>query len=114
MTCPSNGRMAHAMLSMNQTKLCFFALMPTRSKAAICKFPQGFDSLTVFPSFDGTVYHFAGSAHYSHYRTHGLANYKGRALTTGCAERNSCAKKTELLDMNTLKWSDGPDYPFDS
>ena len=114
MTCPSNGRMAHAMLSMNQTKLCFFALIPTMRKAAIRKFPQESDSLTVFSSFNGTVYHPAKSSHYSHYRTHGLANYKGRALTTGCAERNNCGKKTELMDMNTLKWKDGPDYPFDS
>ena len=48
---------------------------------------------------------------YSHYRTLGLANYKNQALTTGC-ESGDCGSKTELFNMETQKWSDGPDYPF--
>ena len=38
---------------------------------------------------------------------------KGMALTTGCVG-SECALKTELMDMDTLQWSDGPDYPFSS
>ena len=43
-----------------------------------------------------------------------MANYLGKALTTGCdADRDwGCGVKTELMDMNTLTWSAGPDYPF--
>ena len=44
--------------------------------------------------------------------TLGLANYKGKALTTGCNSFYGCSFKTELLDMETLTWSDGRDYPF--
>ena len=36
---------------------------------------------------------------------------KGMALTTGCVG-SECALKTELMDMDTLQWFDGPDYPF--
>ena len=47
-----------------------------------------------------------------------MGNYKGQALTTGCSEYEvakelkGCAVKTELMDMKTLTWADGPDYPF--
>ena len=40
---------------------------------------------------------------YSHQWTLGLANYKGKALTTGCNDFNECSFKTELLDMETLR-----------
>ena len=43
--------------------------------------------------------------------TVGMANYRGKALTTGCDDDGSCALKTELMDMTTLTWSAGPDYP---
>ena len=44
-----------------------------------------------------------------------MANYNGMALTTGCNDDwNVCGVKTELMDMTTLKWTDGPDYPFTS
>ena len=47
-----------------------------------------------------------------------MANYLGKALTTGCyyhANKDpTCGLKTELMDMNTLTWSGGPDYPFTS
>ena len=65
-------------------------------------------------SFDGENYHTAGSSKYSHHRTYGMANYMGKALTTGCYIGSGCGVKTELMDMTTLQWSDGPDYPFDS
>ena len=52
---------------------------------------------------------------YSHQRTLGLANYRGNGLTTGCYFTNAeCSFKTEIMDTTTLKWSDGPDYPFGS
>ena len=53
------------------------------------------------------------SSKYSHIWTSGLANYKGKALSTGCGYANiDCSFKTELFDMNTMKWFDGPDFPF--
>ena len=67
----------------------------------------------LFLSFDGSSYQSAGSSEYSHRRTNGMANYRSKALTTGCSG-GSCAVKTELMDMNTLTWSAGPDYPFTS
>ena len=66
-----------------------------------------------FSSFDGESYQSAGSSEYSHADTYGMANYLGKALTTGCWS-GSCALKTELMDMTTLTWSSGPDYPFAS
>ena len=67
----------------------------------------------LFLSFDGSSYQSAGSSEYSHHSTYGMANYRGKALTTGCGG-SSCVVKTELMDMNTLTWSAGPDYPFTS
>ena len=69
--------------------------------------------LIFFFRFDGEFYQSAGTSAYSHRYTYGLANYRGRALTTGCSG-DSCGVKTELMDMNTLTWSIGPDYPFTS
>ena len=58
------------------------------------------------------MYESIDQSKYSHFWTRGLANYKGKALTTGCNSFEECSFKTELLDMETLAWSDGPDYPF--
>ena len=63
-------------------------------------------------SFDGEEYDSIVLSKYSHIWTLGLANYRGKALTSGCNSFGECKFKTELLDMNTLRWSDGPDYPF--
>ena len=72
--------------------------------------------LIFFFRFDGVSYQSAGTSAYSHRLTYGLSNYRGRALTTGCSDAVSnavsCSVKTELMDMNTLTWSIGPDYPF--
>ena len=38
----------------------------------------------------------------------------GKALVTGCGEDTGCGIKTETMDMSTLQWSNGPDYPFAS
>ena len=64
-------------------------------------------------SFDGESYQSAASSEYSHRQTLGIANYLGKALSTGC-DSNWCGMKTELMDMNTLTWSAGPDFPFTS
>ena len=63
-------------------------------------------------SYDGENFTSAGSSKFSHRYTFGLGNYMGKALTTGCNENTSCYKKTEIMDMTTLQWSDGPDYPY--
>ena len=70
--------------------------------------------LNLFLSFDGQSYQSAGSSQYSHRMTYGMANYRGKALTTGCATVGSCGLKTELMDMTSLTWSAGPDYQFTS
>ena len=68
-----------------------------------------------FLSFDGENYQPIESSKYRHDKTLGLANYKSKALTTGCGEDDSdCSFKTEIFDMNTMEWSDGPDFPFGS
>ena len=68
-----------------------------------------------FSRFDGENYNSMVRSKYSHYYTLGLANYKEKALAVGCAEYNAdCSFATELFDLNTMKWSDGPDFPFGS
>ena len=71
--------------------------------------------ITIF-SFDGEVFNSVESTKYSHKSTFGLGNYKGKALTTGCLDNDNsdCSLKTEILDISTMKWSDGPDFPFTS
>ena len=64
--------------------------------------------------FDGEITQPAGSSKFSHVLTYGMGNYIGQALTTGCSVGSNCNVKTELMDMKTLTWSDGPDYPFHS
>ena len=63
--------------------------------------------------FDGQQFRSIGSSKYSHQAVYGMSNYLGQALTTGCKDTsNGCGVKTELMDMETFKWTDGPDYPF--
>ena len=64
--------------------------------------------------FDGEVFQTAGSSHFSHRDTLGMGNYKNNALTTGCTGSSSCYIKTELMNMETLEWSNGPDFTFAS
>ena len=55
------------------------------------------------------------SSKYDYSRTTSLANYENQALTVGCDEnltRDSCGFQTEILNIETQKWSDGPQYPF--
>ena len=64
-------------------------------------------------SFDGEHFGSAGSSKYSHRLVYGMANYQGKALTTGCNDPpDPCMDKTELMNMNTLEWADGPNYPY--
>ena len=62
--------------------------------------------------FDGESFQTAGSSNSSHLQTKGMGNYKNMALTTGCSEGYWCGTKTEVMNMETLQWSDGPDFPF--
>ena len=63
-------------------------------------------------SFDGENYVRVEETKYSHRGTLGLGNYRGKAFTTGCSSSCTSQVATELLDMTTMKWSDGPYYPF--
>ena len=64
--------------------------------------------------FDGEFFKTAGSSKFSHRDTNGMGNYQNKALTTGCSGDSACSVKTELMNMETLEWSNGPDYPFAS
>ena len=68
----------------------------------------------VFFRFDGISFDTAGSSKFSHKWTLGMAYYNGKALTTGCNDGSTCKIKTELMDMSTLEWSNGPDYSLAS
>ena len=63
-------------------------------------------------SFDGQIYQPVGDSTNYHRYTYGIANYRGNALTTGSF--SPANKKTEILDMTTMTWSDADDYPFTS
>ena len=74
---------------------------------------KNYSSFKSIFSFDGENYVQVEDSKYSHDRTYGLGNYRGKAFTTGCRYYGCTSKvATELLDMTTMKWSDGPDYPF--
>ena len=72
------------------------------------------------PSFDGKNYQSVESSKHWHAGTGNLANYQGKALTTGCYPFTQfsrygslrCQLKTELMDIETETWLDGPDFPF--
>ena len=64
--------------------------------------------------FDGEFFQTAGSSNFDHKDTFGMGIYKKKALTTGCYGSSKCSVKTELMNMETLEWSDGPDFPFGS
>ena len=63
-------------------------------------------------SFDGENYVRVEDSKYFHFETLGLGNYRGKAFTTGC-HSTICTSHvaTEILDMVTMKWSNGPNYP---
>ena len=53
--------------------------------------------------FDGDNYKLLDESKFGH-RQAKLGNYRGAAFITGF--------KTEIMDMSTFQWTDGPDYPF--
>ena len=63
--------------------------------------------------FDGQYFGTAGSSKFSHRYTFGMMNYMNEAVTSGC-DNSSCGAKTEIMNMETLEWSNGPDFPFAS
>ena len=63
-------------------------------------------------SFDGNNFGTVADANYHHGWPNGLGNYRGNAFVTGCDNPGGCEKKTEILDLITLTWSDAPDYPY--
>ena len=60
--------------------------------------------------FDGENFENAASSKCDHELTYGLANYRGKALTTG-SYNSGCGVRTEIYDFETNQWSDGTDYP---
>ena len=64
-------------------------------------------------SYDGENFdENAAEATYSHKKTWGLGKYKGQAFTTGCVHSTTCGRKTEVLDLTTMIWSEKADYPI--
>ena len=102
----------HAILSLIQLLKSCSVSIPNIPKPAIRKSCSSFDISIIFYSFDGETFETIHLSHFSHQHTHGLANYKGKALTTGCQEYDNCSVATEILDMHTLQWQNGTDYPF--
>ena len=80
-------------------------------KIVICKFNFLQAKIIITFSFDGTNFETAGSAKCDHYVTYGLANYRGKAITTG-SWNSGCSVRTELYDFETDQWNDAADYPF--
>lgn len=74
---------------------------------------SSYESIYVF-SFDGENFHPIIPSKYSHKGIKALGNYKGRVLAVGCSDSDVCGSKTELFNMNTLKWSDGADFSLSS
>ena len=62
--------------------------------------------------FDGKDFENVPSSKCDHEETYGLANYRGKALTTGSWFNSGCYVRTELYDFKTNRWNDAPDYPF--
>lgn len=78
-------------------------------------------SKTKILRFDGEEFHPAESTTFSHRSVLGMGNYKNSALTVGCrtSNTNTCNDtvayiKTEIMNMETGHWSNGPDFPFAS
>ena len=75
-------------------------------------FKQVFNINPTYPlRFDGKKFVRASESNFDHRHTVGLGNYMGKAFVTGC-DGQECGVKTEFMDMTTLQWSNGPDYPF--
>ena len=129
-TCPSIFEMDLATLFSNaeKCKKYFFVLillLKTLEKLATRKLLDIVEKalITCFFSFDGQNFTTIAKSTHSHGKTLGLGNYKGRAITTGCNEDDwyglihppghiHCYLQTEILDMETMKWSVAAAYPY--
>ena len=60
-------------------------------------------------SFDGNTYQTMADSKYEHDHNP-LGIYQGQAFITGCGY-SRCARYTEILDMNTMIWYNGRDFP---
>ena len=58
------------------------------------------------------MFDYAASSACNHELTYGLANYRGKALTTGARFTGLCRVMTEIYDFTTDQWDFAPDYPF--
>ena len=120
-TWDSTSTMDHAIHFSCQPREYCFVLIMIIHKLALRKSAHCFINKMLISkshwyfSFDGQHYNKTEISKYSHRGTYGLANYQGNALSTGCNVNNAqCSLKTEIMDMTTLKWSDGPNYPLGS
>ena len=106
--------MEDATPSINQKKKFFFASTIQTSANATREYftKSNLFNVILISRFDGEFYDSADSSTYSHRRAAGMANYLGKALTTGCSDDSTCYVKTELMDMTILIWSNEPDFPF--
>ena len=59
--------------------------------------------------FDGMNFESGPATKYRHEMTTGIALYKGQPFVTGSIFTNA---HTEILDLNSLSWTDAEDYPF--
>ena len=100
----------------NQRRKYYSALITLTLLNAICKLQHGNISgtFTLMIRFDGQYFDTAGSSKFSHRETYGIMNYMNTAVTTGCNQNSECGAKTEVMNMETLEWSNGPDFPFAS
>ena len=71
-----------------------------------------FNDFKILIRFDGSSFEEASPSKVSHQDTLGMANYLGKALTTGCYTGGACAARTEILDLSTQRWTDAQDYPY--
>ena len=65
-----------------------------------------------FSRFDGRSFEQIGSTKVSHQDTLGLANYRGEALTVSCYSGVNCQDRTEILNMDSMRWINAQDYPY--
>ena len=62
--------------------------------------------------FDGESFENVESSKCDHDYTYSLANYRGKALTTGSHYDSDCLVRTEIYDFETNQWNNAPIYPF--
>ena len=95
-----------------------FVLITIILKAVAREWKQKIISNKQFPfiyinlSFDGEKFIAIEDSEFPHDMTLRLGNYRGAAFTTGGQGSNDWWPKSEILNMETMKWSEAPDWPF--